>query len=128
MDLWRSLVHVLVYTIISKYVFPSTFRPSLTQDIASPACKASIERRLASKSQELQETREKFKEVQHREQLMMRENEALKSRLEDKGTLLKKVEAERDVLERDMTHYITEVNVSENLGILSFLFKCRCNV
>ena len=87
------------------------FRPSLTKEVSSPACKASLERRLTMKSRELQELRERCKTAEDRETTLGGELEALKRQLKSKEKSLQKVEAERDELERNMAHYITEVNV-----------------
>lgn len=49
----------------------SLFRlPSLTDQVASPACKNSLERRLTTKSQELQQMRERYKNSEDRENTM----------------------------------------------------------
>ena len=88
------------------------FRASLTQDVVgTPSGKTNLERKLTVKSNELQKTREKCKDLEIKEGSLLRENKSLKSQVEENEILVKKVEAERNALERDMAHYITENKV-----------------
>lgn len=64
------------------------------------------------KSKELQELRDRCKNSEEREVTLKSEVDNCQRKLKDKGRLLQKVEAERDELERNMAHYITEVSVS----------------
>ena len=86
-------------------------RPSLTQEVSSPAAKNSLERRLAQKSQELQCLREKFKSLEQQESSLSVQYGKLKVDLEDRERRLKRSDEERDMMEREMVQLTSEMNV-----------------
>ncbi|XP_070571678.1 citron rho-interacting kinase-like isoform X2 [Ptychodera flava] len=82
---------------------------SVANDIASPAAKSNLERRLTVKTRELQEAQEKFNQLQHQQSAFKNKADQHASTLREKEEELKRVQNERDILERDMALYITEV-------------------
>ncbi|XP_077995775.1 citron Rho-interacting kinase-like [Glandiceps talaboti] len=82
---------------------------SMVQDCSSPASKSNLERRLAMKTKELQETQEKFNQLQHQQSSCKNQARKHETSLKDREEELKRVKIERDILERDMALYITEV-------------------
>ena len=88
-------------------------------DVSSPAPKTSLERRLNQKSKELQDLREKIKDTDHRNAILASENELNRSKVKDLENRLKATENERNILERDIAHYMSENKVTTVNLILS---------
>ena len=89
-------------------------RPSILSEVSSPINKSNLERRLTVKSQELSEYKEKNQVLASQEDSLKNEIDQLKIDIRERDDKLQKVEAERDVLDRDMAKYISEIAVSLN--------------
>ena len=95
------------------YSFP---RQSILEEVTSPVIKTNLERKLTVKSKELSTFKEKCHKLESKEMGLKSHCEKLEKLLEAKEEAVAKVMTERDILERDMAHYITEVNVSFSIS------------
>lgn len=96
---------------------------STASDVSSPAVKNNFEHKLTTKTKELLSVKEKCIELESDTSTMKSEVEKLKAKLKEKDALVAKVENERNILERDMAAYITEVTVS-NTSVRNQFFLC----
>ncbi len=70
----------------------------------------------------VQDCREKCSDLEGRNANLAADKERLKVQLKDKESALRVVQNERDCLERDVTHYISEIKV------ISPTNTCSCNI
>ena len=78
---------------------------------ASPTTNSKMERRLTLKSKELNDMREKFLNLESSEHSLQSKVDKLERQVWEKNETMKNALTERDNMERDLTHYVTEVNV-----------------
>ena len=84
--------------------------------MSSPACQASLERRLAAKCAELASLRERCEGAEGRAAAAKRALEAGRSTEVEGAARLRATEAERDRLERELAIYVTEAKVGREGG------------
>ena len=60
----------------------------------------------------MQDLREKIKDTDHRNAILVSENELSQSKVKDLENRLKATENERNILDRDIAHYMSENKVT----------------
>ncbi|XP_064619813.1 citron rho-interacting kinase-like [Lineus longissimus] len=85
-------------------------RLSIASESKSPVVKNTLERKLTTRTRELNDIKERFHSLESLESSAKFEMEKLQRLLREKEVNLDKVEVERDTMEKDLAFYITEVN------------------
>ncbi|XP_033104985.1 citron Rho-interacting kinase-like [Anneissia japonica] len=84
-------------------------KPLLALDVASPAAKTSTERQLAAKTKELNELKEKYHQMELEHAPMSRQFNDLNTTISDKTDNLKRLQKEKDLLEKEKAMSLTEI-------------------
>ncbi|XP_022099481.1 citron Rho-interacting kinase-like [Acanthaster planci] len=85
-------------------------RNSANQECASPMTKSNLERRLAAKTQELQDIHSKYHHTESSQAALTKQVAELQGAVRDKTTSLKAAQAEKTALEKDLALSVAEIS------------------